>query len=177
MVWTPPKTWATGDVETAGPWNTYVRDNFEALIPGTVASVSWTPDLSTAAPPEFAAGQPNPETSAGRYWRVGPMMFVWVRFDFGISSSAGAGTYFVPLPVWASDGLVPGSGSGQVVGAWHARDSSATSNSETGRVTLRNQSSVAFQRSEGGSSPVANNVPFSWSSNDTLSFYAVYPAA
>lgn len=167
MAFSSWRTWTTGEVVTAAHMNQEVRDNGEALFPDEEAAVDWSPSLSGES------SNPGITGKQGRRWRVGPLQFVWVRFEF---DNGGSGVYSVELPVAAS-GVTANSAahSGQAVGGWSARDVSVPGNNASGVVNLQTSTTVIFSLSDNG--VVGDTTPFEFDDGDFLSFHAVYPVA
>lgn len=176
MAWSSPRTWVTGETVTAAQMNAHVRDNLDALNPlDSVAATSWSPTLEAVTTDPTTNGAPL--TGTGRYWRVGPLVYAAVQFNFANTISAGSGIYFAALPVAASGiNSSSNSGAGQVIGGWKSRDNSATSNNRGGLVLLSASDEVRFEEA-GSSLLVTNSQPFAWAQDDVLSFFVTYPAA
>lgn len=171
MAWSSPRTWVTAETVTAAHMNQEVRDNLDALNPlDSVGATSWTPTLEATSTNPGGA-----DSITGRYWRVGPIVFAWARFVW-TSEQAGSGTYFVTLPVASSGISASGNGfGGQSIGSFLARDNSSTANSRGGSVRLSAADEIRFDAADGGS--VTDSAPFTWATDDVLSFCVSYPAA
>lgn len=171
MAWSSPRTWSTSEVVTAAHMNQEVRDNLEAGFPDDVSAVSWSPTL------EATTTNPSTSSVAGRYWRVGPVMFVWARW---VLSDGGSGIYFVTLPTAASGVTASGNGyGGQAIGSFVFRDDSTVSASVAGAVRLRASDEASFDSgSEGTVNSTSNDAGFGGAATgDVLSMWACYPVA
>ncbi len=173
MAWTAPRTWVTGETVTAALLNAHLKDNMLAAHPDGVTPNNWTPTL------EAQTTDPVGLNVTGEEFEVGGLHFCWARWTFDAGSeSAGSGTYFVTLPQ-ASSGITAGNliGNGQAIGSWVGRDNSAVAGS-AGTVMLRATSEAAFQQGDTATAGrVDHDDPWAWTTNDILSFYAVYPTA
>lgn len=86
------------------------------------ASTAYTPVLqATLTNPTLGSTTPH-VAAVGRYQRLGEMVFGWARIRWGSGGSAGAGTYFLSLPVSARVGLL--TPTGHPVGSGYIWDAS-----------------------------------------------------
>lgn len=91
MVWTTPRTWSVGDLETAALFNSEIRDKF-AMIGGawTAYTPTWT--AATTAP---AIGNGSLQ---GYYNLVGKTLDVRIYMLCGSTTTFGSGGYSWSLP-------------------------------------------------------------------------------
>jgi hypothetical protein len=82
MTWTPPRTWVTDEIPTAGIFNTHVRDNLRAVEP--VAYAQRTTNVVGAA-----ASENNPTlvlTTGSKTYRAEPIL---VEFSCALARNQG----------------------------------------------------------------------------------------
>lgn len=162
----PNTTATTGQVVTAAFWNDEIKDNFDTAFPDGVNVAAWSPGLA-------GTGSGASVTVVGRQYQVGALQFLWAKFTI-VGAGGGDGFYFVTLPTPAVGVTVSSAeGSGQSIGTWTIRDDSGP-NSRNGSVLLRAADQVWFNLGPG---MVSADNPFSMTTDDSLSFDAVYPIA
>lgn len=94
MAWTTPKTnFNPGDVLNAAEMNA-IGENLVQLAPFFGTWTSWTPTLGGG----FSNGN---ATTAGRYLKIGKMVFYWGTITFGSTTGKGA-VMTLSLPVAAA---------------------------------------------------------------------------
>jgi len=161
----PNTTATTGQVVTAAFWNDELKDNFDTAFPDGATSVDWSPVL------EGTVTDPTAAVNGQRY-RMGAVEDLWARFNF---TAGGAGTYFVTLPN-AAVGITASASvaGGQIVGTWVGRNNSVPQGNG-GFVLLRAAGEIHFNTV--GSLFAGSTVPWSWASDDILSFHVRIPIA
>lgn len=173
MAWTTPRTYTVGELLTAADMNLYQRDNFEAVLPYGTTVQTYTPTLTASTTnPTLGSGA----VQSGAYYRTGRMAEVWVRIRFGTSgTAAGAGTYFVSLPISADTTNLNAATSslGSAIGAGHLRDNDTASNDRPFDVALASATTAVLVVT--GGTVAAGTIP--WAAEDQITFHAIYPAA
>lgn len=172
MVFTDVPTLPTGHVLTSTDWDTYIADNMAAMFPNGTTYTGYTPALTAATTnPTLGSGS----TASGRYLRIGDQVHVQIYVEFGTSgTNAGAGTYFVSVPVdIAADIDV-----GVVVGSGFLVDSSGPTR---GPVAVQRVSTstvrMLYDNDHTAAGLVNATAPFAWSTSDVISLMLTYEAA
>lgn len=168
MAYTDPSTltFTTGQIVTAAEMNTATNEQFLAVLPDGVEGVAWSPVL------EGSTTDFDTDSVSGIQYRKGALLYLWATWTFpGSGEQNGSGTMFVTLPVAAS-----GIGASQAIGAGFGSDSGTAANGRNCVVFLVSTTVARFRQADAGSAFTASS-PFTWDTNDVLSFQAVYPIA
>ena len=163
MVWTAPRTWATGEVVTAALLNTHLRDNLLAIR---------NPETWTTYTPNWTGSVSNPAIGngvlTGRYLQIGKVVHFRIDLLTGSTTTFGSGNYAWQMPVTAST---------SVNTAFTARlfDNSASTYLIGVAVPV---STTACALTTHGSTAVATpTVPITWGQDDRLLIAGHYEAA
>jgi hypothetical protein len=170
MAWTTPGTATAGEVLTAAFWNTQVRDNLNMIAPFMSAGQSWTPTMSNS----WANGN---ATASGKYFQVGKLVIFWAQIILGSTTTKGASSLKLSLPVTASDvytfsGLqfsFEDSGSNLFFGTGTDYASATTS------TIVAQVASVSGTYASLGF--VTSTTPFTWTTGDKIYYSGTYEAA
>lgn len=161
MVWTSPRTWVAGEVQTAALLNTHLRDNLKAIGDAwTAYTPTWT---ATGTNPAIGNG-----TIAGAYMQAGKLVAFRLKITMGSTTTYGSGAYLFGLPVAS---LAAGSDSIDISAL--VFDSSATGRAfrfgymSSGSIVLADQSGTT----------VNATTPYTLATNDTISISGHYEAA
>jgi hypothetical protein len=163
MAWTTPGTATAGDVLTAAFWNANVRDNLNVLAPLSAAWTEYTPSWTNLTVGNASQGS--------TYLQIGKTVIYSGRLDWGSTTSATASDTIVSLPVTASAtrfntyrGSIYMTDSG--IRAW------------VGICYLTSATGLAFAHTESGNFGGVNSLnPFTWGTNDALTWTITYQAA
>ena len=134
-----------------------LADRLEAVL-GTAWTV-YSPAL-TASVTNPGLGTGN--TANGRYKKVGLTVHFDAAIRFGTGMAAGAGTYFVSLPVPAAASWDIGGGNGRDLGSGSITDDSAGINTLVG-VRFSSATTVQMPVSGGG---YVNSATIAWAVSD-----------
>jgi hypothetical protein len=175
MSWVNPTTVAPFDTLSASRWNQDVVANGTELAPLFAAWQSWTPTLTGVG---FTITQGN-SAVVGRYIKVGRLVHYTARWEFGSTTSfgAGAGSFALSVPVTAAVAYGPAIGSNVMFldsGTNHFSTTIAVVDSTTTSVRVL-ASAAAFTDVEGRA--ITTTSPFTWATNDTVWWSGVYESA
>lgn len=158
-----PRTWATGEFVTAAMMNAEVRDPF------TGVQAAWETTWDPGNASNWTAATTNPVigngTSLGYFLRYGKLIFFAGRILPGSTTTFGAGTYTINLPV-ASNGSTLVYGPAQLVIAGTRYIGACVAN--------LNGFAVNFH---GAGGPWNPTVPATFASGSSIHFAGHYPAA
>ncbi len=159
-----PRTWVAGEVPTATHFNDNLRDFARGFT-----------DAWTAYTPTLTASTTNPTnwTQTGYYCRVGKLVHVKGTLTAGGSMTKGSGTYRIALPVNANTTLT----NAIVEGTFYLYDASGAGRSDVVGY-LANTAYVQMLYAAGGAPAViADTVPWTWATTDSIQFAFTYEAA
>ncbi|MDP8961496.1 MAG: hypothetical protein M3N32_07785 [Actinomycetota bacterium] len=146
-------------------------DDLNDLLPDGMAFSTYTPVLrSSGTQPTLGTGS----VVHGRYYRLGRLLFLYVRIQFGTSGvGAGTGDYYVSLPLNTAPRL---SEFGFRMGRGTAYDASTNTSwviDAAAPIGVNNE--FLFIPDRAG--VVGAGIPFAWAANDRLDFSAFYEVA
>ena len=154
------------------------------LVPGQIltaaimnqigaASVTYTPTL-TAATTNPTLGTSS--FSSGTYIQIQKLVVARFTIRFGTGPTAGSGTYRIALPVTAATTQVYYQN--ELGNVLIRDDSTQFSYSCTAYQATTTYMELAYPATYGGAlANVANNAPWTWAANDSISGLIVYEAA
>jgi len=163
MAWTTPGTATAGEVLTAAFWNANVRDNLDVLAPLSAAWTAYTPTFTN-----LTIGNGSRSSA---YIQIGKTVIYSGRLDWGSTTSATASDTIVSLPVAPTQTMAERSrGSAYFV--------DAGTRGYVGVCYMPTTTTMAFTHTESGNFGGVNGTnPFTWTTNDNLTWTIVYQAA
>lgn len=133
-------------------------------------------DIDTSWFPTLQAFTTNPTLGIdaiqqARIWVNGQHVNIWFWFRFGNGSTAGSGTYEIPLPPAypLMAGLID-----TTFGTHRLLDDSATGRGSGVCGISADGQFIYLRNAEGGTGVVAHNVPWAWAANDWILGHVSY---
>lgn len=169
MAWTdPPRTWVTGETPTAAIFNAHLRDQLIAAFPLDSGPFwkDWTP-----TPGNLAVGN---GTERARFARVGESVIVRYNLIFGSTTLiTGPVNFTPPQTIITSYNTAEVLGNAAFVDGGTAVFAGQSRFDAVNAIEIEVFDVAATHLRVVG---LSSTVPFTWTTNDVLSFNAVYEA-